>query len=454
MLRSFGLFITLLCGVISVAHAVEVKPEINGLMDSTCRAAGNCPFSEASQFTGQVFLDGDYITFQDISVQDSQYQGIYIHGDNQTVTNTEVGWCGMGCIRANAQQTGQLIQNNTVHHGPYAYYASNVLGETQWFGGGKSGGPPLILATVMTSLVASEIQGTAAGNRVYTGYREGIGCFRSVVRTGAGSSCWVIGNVISGIRVVTIYAATTEAIIESNIGYNATDDDWYSGDGWGGFQSAAEGGGIGYDDNTKTYFRNNLAVNLNSCFNSIHQNDAVTAGQDNSLKVHFGTCITTSDDTDGAVYRVAKSAMIQNELKSTVAYAPNSTKQCEQKGTITVDTNFWDSSVSEAACSDAGDIIGSPSITASLSATYTTASPPSAADYEYTGGLVDGVGDATPLTSTVFDDEHFFRYSEVTWWDDQGYTKPTLAQLKKQNDVDFMGVDRDDTNPDIGAFEF
>jgi hypothetical protein len=453
MLRSCGFFFSILCSL--TAFAVEVKPEINGTMDSTCRTAGNCAFSEAAQYSAQVMLDGDYITFQDISVQDSAYQGIYIHGDHHTVENTEVGWCGMGCIRANSQQTGQLIQNNTVHHGPYAYYAANVLSETQWFGGSKNGGPPLILASVMTSKTAPDIQGTAAGNRVYTGYREGIGCFRAVVRTNAGSSCWVVGNVVSGIRVVSIYAATTEAIIESNISYNATDDDWYSGDSWGGYNAAAEQGGIGYDDNTKTFFRNNLGVNLSSCFDSIHQKAARDNDprQDNALKVHYGTCVTTSNN-DGAAYRIAQSTMIQNEFKNSIGYAASATKQCDQAGTITVDTNFWDSAVSEAACSDAGDIIGSPSITASLSATYTTASPPSAADYEYTGAGVDGVGDATPLTTTVFDDEHFFRYSEVTWWDDQGYTKPSLAQLKKQSDVDFMGVDRDDTNPDIGAFEF
>jgi len=54
------------------AHAVEVKPEINGTMDAACRAVlGTCPtWVTASRYTGTVRINADSVQIQDISIQD------------------------------------------------------------------------------------------------------------------------------------------------------------------------------------------------------------------------------------------------------------------------------------------------------------------------------------------------------------------------------------------------
>lgn len=78
MLRSIGFVISIT--FIGLAHAVEVKPEINGSLDDSCREIYTCDTQvtgtpanavPTNRYAGMLRITGDYVTVQDLNIQDS-----------------------------------------------------------------------------------------------------------------------------------------------------------------------------------------------------------------------------------------------------------------------------------------------------------------------------------------------------------------------------------------------
>jgi len=485
MLRSIGLFIALLCGV---AHAVEVKPEINGTYEASCRlTASSAPCDVASAgkpsfYGAQVAISTNvsYVTFRDIYIKDVAGVGFGIELDAHhiVVDNIEVAFTATAAL--------DLRRNQQTHIKNSSWHDSGIC-LWQWRGTMCSvpdnvsslcrdapGGPALIELGGMGHSTAA--YGIFENNDAYVEYNGellGVGYH-------SGGNFWVIGNRIrQGKRNGIYVAASGRNLIENNIRWNYDNSsrspaivgtkcngDAYEDSETRGIDIAVETFETVVQNYSDNIVRNNIFAGVDDAlfYAGVFPARTVNIGAPgvqyyhNLVVGHTGEGVVADRNKTGSSWN-DHYELVNNIIYSDVESAMCSSRAASNWADFEMGPNYWESTPDDVDCREAtdnngpyDDVIGNPNLARSRDSwnesDWTVDSGPSLADAVLQAGD-SGLNAGRPLQTAIswLDDANFDYFSEVTT------CSFTASEWEKQAAYDINCNLRSATTPNLGADE-
>jgi len=475
------------------AYAVEVKPEINGTYEQSCRDTTNtapcsiwetnkCGESGTAACTGSTPVPGSfwnglldvgtnqsYITIQDIKLKDAAGYGMRVafNADHITIDNIEIAATGSGNFDLAQEQQQVVIKNSSFHHSSICYFhwrgKANV--PTNVAKNCDVDGPSNVELGGLQSWERAFV--ILSNNDVYDEFiGESVGFYKSV------GNGWLVGNrVREGRRNAGFYMENVgEVLIESNIiwdydnaadpiagvdSYNAPNPDIKANvldtsieTNWAGPTTTPR---------DQLIFRNNMLAAVASCVKIQGKYGAVTIDRKVGGQWYGNTCLTdgTNNIVDVDNGQSGPTHNGQLDIVNNIFYRAGSSA-CELDATdwtsLNVSNNYWAVTQTNSACSDAGDVIGTPDLVGvaanMIEANYSESVGPVIGDFELKAGDA-GLNAGVSIESAVswLDDVDYTYFSDIT-----SPCAPTAIEWEKQLGHDANCVLRS-ASPNIGADE-
>lgn len=229
ILRYFAL-LSGLALALNTAYAVEVRPQVDGTLELSCRTTSSCTITSGGLYTPQFDVtDGmQYVTVQDLVITDSTGTGLRI-GDGAhhiIVDNVEVAYIANTNMWTRRGTSQIHIKNSSFHHGAVCWHWFKKPSDDVAF-------PPRAgsidaceqSGTSIFALAQSQVDGEPAlhiveNNDAYVIPQEIIGVFDT-------EAFWIVGNRVRNSKTGHIVIDHAhDNIIESNIcwNYDSTSD--------------------------------------------------------------------------------------------------------------------------------------------------------------------------------------------------------------------------------------
>lgn len=338
---------------IGVPKNAGKKPRIIGSYTGPCPTKGSCIDNAnavpKSRWAGLVEINGNYVTLQNIRVQNSAGRGISVRNDytHAILENNDVYYTAANSTIFNRRTSNNILRNNDLSYCGVAWKTGDwhVPKKQPW---------PFCNGAVGSSNNIFE------GNYIHEVYGEGLVGLR-----GASYNIYR-RNTLVAIRSVGIYMdSASHNIIENNIIIGDRDGEFTYSKASDGHRY---GGGInnwieGYPDASdaiNNIFRNNLLVRTGGISMSIKEksrNKGLKIGAKflNNTLVETSAYISLSLDSQNyAATEIANNVFTGSLLGN---------RACKITPTgVNVHHNHHDTIQSNAKCNGVGDVIGDPSL--------------------------------------------------------------------------------------------
>ncbi len=342
-------------------------PEINGTLESDCRAAANCAYDVAgavprSHYDALVRISRSHVTVQDLRLRDSAGRGLTADGrsadsgviSSVTLQRLDIMHTAFSPIVLEHNIRFAVVRDSLIRYYNWCErnHREDAIASCRQ-GGPWPGGVALVRSKPSYSLIEN--------NTIYGGAGEGINCALC-------SHLIVRGNRVGNTHSTTVYVEHgNHTIIENNViwGNPANGNAFYRGgvsfDGIGltmeDYALSDPRSGAGSDN----LIRNNLIVGHNHCIRSGAMPRSAEAGHSIGARIYGNTCAGQMGD---AVIRMNQPSANTGswDVRNNIFHSPGAQTMCQVPGSdsIRFDNNLWSESPSVSGCRGAGDAYGDP----------------------------------------------------------------------------------------------
>jgi parallel beta-helix repeat protein len=371
------------------------KPRIIGAYTGKCAGApGSCIQTSSAvpqgAYAALIDISGNYVTLQNIRVQNSAGRGISVSNDYSfaILENNEVYYTAANSIIFNRGTSNNIMRNNDTS------FCSVAWKNGDW---GKIGNYwPTCNSAVGSSNNIFE------GNYIHESYGEGIVMLRNAQHN------IIRNNTLAAVRAVNIYLDNaSNKIVENNILVGDRDGEFtYSnaadGHKYGGGIDVRVEGYIGASDAINNIIRNNLLVRTGGILMGVVENNN-TQGKKVGAKFLNNTLV----ETKGYI-RLHQETIYYGptEIVNNIFYGSqfgNTACKISPAG-IDVHHNHWNTAQSDAKCNGGGDIVANPNLNRTNWDTVGIANIPKAIDFKPKPGS-STIGAFSNQTDPVFTNE-------------------------------------------------
>jgi hypothetical protein len=473
MLRSIGFLISIT--FIGLAHAVEVRPQIQGSMTSACASNLNCDFtdfggSEVSATSGQVTINTDYVELNGIHITLTKSRGVKVRGladpDDNTITGTTldsvtISYTGFQPASFENQTTLTVIKNSQSFLTSICEWQERenfndaLLPQTANCGASTSG-----VSSGWLFQGNSSAQALLDGNTFERGWSEGVNCLNS-------RDMIVRNNTVAVFGSVGIYGDACENfVVEHNIlvglNYGNADNCGLNLGECPDYGSAIQ---VNVESSEATsgknagplLARNNVLVGTDNGVTVNVSGTARSNGRTAYVEAYGNTIVNSIAESLGLTTSAVDAVLSVFEFKSNISWDQDKTAHCRNAGSNVnagADYNLWYTNPLDSDCDGANDPTpGAPAGFASY-ATFEAMSYddiPLVAEFTPSGAI-----NADPALETETHDLDFDTNFDNALWSEMttiGVCNDTKAHWNAKLYCDYSGTARNATTPTTGAVE-
>lgn len=343
--------------------AGDPKPEINGTLEASCRAAKTCRANEAGAVpsrisSGLVSVRSNYVTLENLLIRDSAGRGITANGKN--LPNAEL--LGLKIARVEVRDTffsamilEQGIKFASVRDSEFTFFNWCEKNRREdLIEACANGGPwPMGVGIVRSKPSHSVFE----NNTIYAGAGEGLSCYLC-------SHVAFRGNRVGNTHSATIYLNhANHVLVEHNLiwGNPANENAFFRGGvSFDGIAISLEdlreklaGGG---SDNL---IRNNLIVGNSTCIGSGVEQGSAEEGLSVGARVYGNTCVAQTGKRVVNL-NLGDGGAGDWHLENNIFYSQQVDTACRAYSGARFDHNLWHSTPSDSSCRGPNDVVGDP----------------------------------------------------------------------------------------------